>query len=520
MGEMTNGLLRNAIFGAACRRWRGQVWGLVAVGVLSAAGNLVADQVVWGNPGDPFVSGTILPIGSTGGTVQVDTEPVLMPDDAPDIYSVKGTGNEFTCVPNYDGDLSVTQGVVTLTFSHPSSGRLVIGSIGITGDQEYVVVTYKGGSLSLASAGGEDCDLTDKVDPVGPSVSGNQFIGQDYQSDQVYGNGLVTFDDVESITLIVDRVDGDPGVAVALDLDAIPNIPITHDFGDYASFPLASSGKVNSLKIGASTDAEPSANTNSLATGDDNNGTDDEDGVTLPADLTPGIAASMTVNVTNTSGASAFLNAWIDFNGNGNLTDAGEQVASNTIVANGTSSSNRTVNFMPPVGASPGMVGVRVRLTSVSSPGPDGVDGLGEVEDTLVNVLAPTLDFGDNASLPSASSTVVNTLKLGATTDIDVVETTNAAATGDDTTGADDEDGVTVPASLAIGASGSIVVNVTNTSGSSAFLNAWIDFNGDGDVNDAGEQVASNTVVANGSVAANRTINFTTPLRHRRHPWQ
>ena len=180
MGEMTNGLLRNAIFGAACRRWRGQAWGLVAVGVLSAAGNLVADQVVWGNPGDPFVSGTILPIGSTGGTVQVDTEPVVMPDDAPDIYSVKGTGNEFTCVPNYDGDLRVTQGVVTLTFSHPSSGRLVIGSIGITGDQEYVVVSSKGGSFSLATAGGEDCNLTDSVDPVGPLVSGDRFIGQDY----------------------------------------------------------------------------------------------------------------------------------------------------------------------------------------------------------------------------------------------------------------------------------------------------------------------------------------------------
>lgn len=62
--------------------------------------------------------------------------------------------------------------------------------------------------------------------------------------------------------------------------------------------------------------------------------------------------------------------------------------------------------------------------------------------------MAQTADFGDYSNFGSASSTVVTTLKIGATTDKESAATTNITAAGDDTTGSDDEDGVTLPASV------------------------------------------------------------------------
>jgi hypothetical protein len=284
----------------------------------------------------------------------------------------------------------------------------------------------------------------------------------------------------------------------------------TLDFGDFNLFSAASSTANNNLRLGASVDAEGAATTNPTATGDDITGTDDENGVTVPAAITQGTATSLTVNVTNTIGTTAFLNAWIDFNGNGVLTDAGEQIATNTSVANATSNSNRTVSFTVPAVVKTGTVGVRVRITNVSSPGPDGQDGNGEVEDYTTSITANT-DFGDYSLFTSASSKTNATLRIGALTDSEGGLETNAGATTDDLTDSDDEDGVTLLAELPQGAVGSITVNTTNTSGSSAFLNAWIDFNRNGVLTDAGEQIVTNTSITTGTSNTNQVLSFNVP---------
>jgi len=291
--------------------------------------------------------------------------------------------------------------------------------------------------------------------------------------------------------------------------DSLAPLPNT-DFGDYSAFGSASSTFNSTLKLGATVDTEVAQTANTIAAGDDITGEDDEDGVTVPASLTAGAASSMTVNVTNTSGASAFLNVWIDYNGNGVLTDAGEQVASNTIISNGSSNSNRTVSFTVPAIIVPGTVGVRVRLTSNSSPGPTGSSGNGEVEDNVTTLLAST-DFGDYNAFGSASSLMQNTLRIGDLVDAEATATTTAAATGDDITGIDDEDGVTLPTVITQSTTDSLTVNVTNTSGTSAYLNAWIDFNRNGLLTDAGEQIATNTVIVTGTSNSNRTVSFAVP---------
>ncbi|WP_294383702.1 GEVED domain-containing protein, partial [Prosthecobacter sp.] len=285
------------------------------------------------------------------------------------------------------------------------------------------------------------------------------------------------------------------------------------DYGDYSLFGNASSTTVSTIKIGATTDSETSATTNSSATGDDITGSDDEDGVTLPSSLAIGASGSMTVNVSNTSGATVYLNVWIDFNHNGVLTDAGEQVATNTTIATGTSNSNRTVNCTVPSTATPGTTGVRVRLTSTSTPGSATASGNGEVEDYVTTLVVNT-DFGDYPSFTSASQFASTDIWIGTNaTDVEAANPTSGAATADDTTDSNDED-LTMP-SFTTGVATDLVIPVTipvlaNVSGSTSRINVFVDWNGDGDVADVGETQTVKTVAASGT--SNITFSLTPPI--------
>lgn len=111
----------------------------------------------------------------------------------------------------------------------------------------------------------------------------------------------------------------------------------------------------------------------------------------------------------------------------------------------------------------------------------------------------PLSDFGD---LPSGYGTltanngaqhhlIVTGPYMGATVDLE----TNGQPTSDATGDGGDEDGVTanVTANWTVGSTQSIDVDVSNAP-SGALLGAWFDWNGDGDVADAGEFVSWNVV--------------------------
>lgn len=301
--------------------------------------------------------------------------------------------------------------------------------------------------------------------------------------------------------------------AVAGNVDqAAMNVTPVADYSDYSGLPIAGSIANPNLRLGSSVDAEFGATLNSTATGDDVTGTDDEDALAVPASVTPGSTAFVTMNLTNISGATSFLNVWVDFNGNGLLTDPGELQTSNSVIANGSNNQFRIYRFTIPPGTTPGNKAVRVRLTSVSNPGTDGIDGYGEVEDRLIAVVAPNMDFGDHAAFPSASSQFSDLLRIGASVDAEASQTVNTTATGDDATGSDDEDGVTVPATMTLGQNATISVNVHNLSGVQGYLNGWVDFNNNGSLTDSGEQILSNQAVDTGTADETRTISFTVPI--------
>ncbi|MBN2216570.1 MAG: hypothetical protein JW719_04255, partial [Pirellulales bacterium] len=105
---------------------------------------------------------------------------------------------------------------------------------------------------------------------------------------------------------------------------------------------------------------------------------------------------------------------------------------------------------------------------------------------------------------------------LGANRDIEDDALPNPAATGDDATGAvDDEDGVTFVAStlwastLSTNATARVEVNLQNADPASNRLDAWIDFNGDSDWDDPGERIFDNYSL--GTANGVQTLAFTIP---------
>jgi uncharacterized repeat protein (TIGR01451 family) len=111
----------------------------------------------------------------------------------------------------------------------------------------------------------------------------------------------------------------------------------------------------------------------------------------------------------------------------------------------------------------------------------------------------PTLSASDGARHPFDG-----VLFLGATVDGESDGNPTASADGDDLDGSDDEDGVTFTSALRLGLNATLDV----TASSAGLLSAWIDFNADGDWDDPGEQVFTDTALVTGI----NNLQLTVPL--------
>ncbi len=173
------------------------------------------------------------------------------------------------------------------------------------------------------------------------------------------------------------------------------------DWGDLPDGPYAtlaaSNGPnheitgVGNTCIGTDPDSETDGQPNATATGDDTdvNG-DDEDGVVFLDPLTPGAAADIQVTGCASTGGGAdgigILNAWIDFNSDGDFADAGEQIAANLDIASGVN----TINIAAVPAGATGTMAARFRITDAAGQGGDAVTGAastGEVEDYVLGAI-------------------------------------------------------------------------------------------------------------------------------------
>jgi len=263
--------------------------------------------------------------------------------------------------------------------------------------------------------------------------------------------------------------------------------------------------------LGAGIDSDPDGQPTPGAIGDDLlDGNDDEDGLVSVSHLAPGQPAVIKV----VASLPGFLDAWLDYNANGNWADPLDQILASHALNPGTN----TINIVVPPGAvSTNSTYVRLRYGSAGGLPPTGQALDGEVEDYKVRIEEAWLDWGDapdpNYPTLSTSSGAAHLIVtngpaigpiLGAIADLDADGQPNASATGDDGDGSDDEDGVTFKSKVVAGTNVTVEVVVGVAAGK---LDAWVDFNDDGDWADGSEQIFNSQAVGTGT----NNLNFAVP---------
>jgi hypothetical protein len=290
-------------------------------------------------------------------------------------------------------------------------------------------------SFSITNNGGLNLSLTGSPRVAVGGVNANDFVVTVQPSSPVApAGGTTTFTVVfdpsssgtRSATISIANNDLDEGLyefaltGMGLDLPA--------DFGDAPSpYPttLVENGASHAATgptLGTHRDSEANGVHSPLADADDTAGVpNDEDGVTFPSSMSAGqLGAQITVHVTDAP-AGAKLDAWIDFNGDGNWGDSYEHIAPSIAVVNG----DNVVTFDVPSGARNGTTYARVRLSTAGNLAVSGPAADGEIEDYTLMLLPPVATAGvfSAKTIPTSTDSpfAVQTADLDGDGDLDVV---------------------------------------------------------------------------------------------------
>lgn len=176
------------------------------------------------------------------------------------------------------------------------------------------------------------------------------------------------------------------------DVGSPGSLALAADFGDAPSpyLTLYAANGASHLaigpRLGATRDLELDGIVSALADGDDNGGIDDEDGVMF-GDIVLGNSVAA-VNITLEEADDAKVDAWIDFNQDGDWDDLNEQVLNNIPINRGL----QTLNYDLPAGVIDGETFARVRVSSIGGLASSGPAADGEVEDVRVTIVTPVVE--------------------------------------------------------------------------------------------------------------------------------
>jgi hypothetical protein len=305
--------------------------------------------------------------------------------------------------------------------------------------------------------------------------------------------------------------------------DAPDNIT---EFPDYPTL-AASNGPHHiitpALRLGALIDGENDGQPNATATGDDVASLDDEDGLTtpLPIKMIVDTPATFSFDIQMTApypSDNVTLAGWVDFDHDGQW-EASERVVNQRV---GPGPLTLVYPVVPGGYTGPTFARFRLSFDAASVNEPTGFSPNGEVEDYVVTIANPDVDWGDLPEQaqghPSYPTTLANNgprhrmltgLFLGSDADPDPDGQPSVAANGDDnnnTGSADDESGVNgADLSLVEGNAPVIPVNVTIPAGQgTVYIWGWIDYDHDAVV-DANETA---TASATSSGTLQIPLNF------------
>ncbi len=405
-----------------------------------------------------------------------------------------------------DGDDSASE---TVTLTIDAEGSLTIAAQATPGNPDQVDKFYIVSEAVANAAPGMRPPLAAEIfGPFSYGLGGVPFENLLSTSQLSAIVSLQSSSPENTLVLIEEQIGRDifmPGVeffgGIRIEFEPDPEI----DFGDApAPYPtlLVNDGARHVIVpgismtpfLGFSPDSEADGQPDNNARGDDLNGNDDENGLQLPRDSVLILGQTEQFRIVSESN-NVFLNAWIDFNRDGDWTDPGEKIANGMPLVAGFNNLNLPI----PMTASVGDTFMRFRLSSEQMLDPTGLAIDGEVED--IRVLLAETDFGD---APNSYGTlrasggayhqVDLAYYLGSVFDIDV-EADGAPgvfADGDDLTGIADENGLTFDPNVVPG--DTFIIEAFN-GGNAAFFSMWLDYNRDGDFADAGELEVANVMI-------------------------
>ncbi len=403
-----------------------------------------------------------------------------------------GTSNQLYAAA-YGGNpiLSMQYVDLTVTFSEPLNGTyFYLADLDV--DEGAIIYGEAGGQLvSPAVADGPlSVPLLRQTNPDG-SVLVERASGSSESIDETFA-ALVGFNQpVDKI--VIRHLDRQNSPASLAGSARLTDVQICADFTDAPSvmgdaFHAVSDYTPMYLGAGVDGDAGPGDAPNADS--------DSDDGVDLPP-MTQGFITIVTADVVG----PGHLQGWIDFDGDNAFTSPGERVALD-LMDDGTGADEVAedgkiqIEVTVPGDAVIDQTYARFRWSETKGLDEFALAKNGEVEDYALTIsAAPLVDRGD---APAAGTTygdpmhiLVPGIYLGAgDPDADSAPQSNADATGDDLDGNDDEDGIVLPQLYADGTV-EMAVDVGELIAGVSYLQVWIDFDGDGSFETAGDQVVT-----------------------------
>lgn len=171
------------------------------------------------------------------------------------------------------------------------------------------------------------------------------------------------------------------------DFGDLPDAGSSTAIGDYQTL-LANNGPrhsiITGLSLGNTVDGEINGMPDIAANGD---GVDEDGVLVFPSlDIIPGMDFRLPLSYVNTTGDTAFIAAWIDWNGDGDFDELNEAVLAIND-GNGTTPISNRWEIAIPVDAVTGQdVGLRIRISLQDNMTPYGLQPNGEVEDYLLRL--------------------------------------------------------------------------------------------------------------------------------------